>query len=647
MDLSVRTQLAHPLTPLSVEEIEQALGILRAARPFEAGTRVASVALREPPKAAVLAYPGEPVEREAAVLLLDKPGGAVHEAVVSLSRGGGGGELRAWRDLPGVQPPIMGEEFASCEAAIKADPRVLEALARRGVTDLDLVMVDPWSAGYYGGAHDDPERGRRLVRALCWVRPRPGGHGYAHPIDNLAILCDLNTLEVIEIEDFGVVPVPQTPGEYAGDSLGPPRADLKPLEIHQPEGPSFQVDGYEVRWQKWHFRVGFTPREGLVLHTLGYQDGGRERPILYRASLAEMVVPYGDPHPAQWRKNAFDAGEYAIGTLVNSLELGCDCLGEIHYFDAALADGDGRAQTVRNAICLHEEDAGILWKHLDFRTGATEVRRSRRLVISWIATVGNYEYGFYWYLYQDGTITFEIKLTGIVSTGALPPGERTPFGQLLSPDGLYGPIHQHFFSLRLDLDIDGPLNSVYEIHTESVPLGPETPHGNAYRTYSELLESEQGAQRVIDPLAARYWKVVNPNSLNAVGEPVGYRLLPHSNVLPFAQPSAAVMARAGFMAKHLWVTPYAPDELYAAGEYPNQHPGGAGLPAWTAADRSVAETDVVLWYTLGSHHPVRLEDWPVMPVQTVGFTLQPQGFFDANPALDVPPSPGHGQNGHC
>ena len=109
--------------------------------------------------------------------------------------------------------------------------------------------------------------------------------------------------------------------------------------------------------------------------------------------------------------------------LANSLALGCDCLGTIRYFDGHLADNQGRVVTIKNAICLHEEDFGLLWKHTDWRTGQSEVRRSRRLAVSMIANVGNYDYGFYWYFYQDGSIQMEVKLTGIVNTQALKPGE--------------------------------------------------------------------------------------------------------------------------------------------------------------------------------------------------------------------------------
>ncbi len=397
------------------------------------------------------------------------------------------------------------------------------------------------------------------------------------------------------------------------------------------------MDGHDVRWQKWHFRIGFTPREGVILHTISYQDQGRERPIIYRASLADMVVPYGDPRPAYYRRNAFDIGEYGVGMLANSLELGCDCLGEIRYFDAVGNDSRGQPVTLHNAICMHEEDYGLLWKHVDWRNGYTEVRRSRRLVVSFIATVGNYEYGFYWYFYQDGNLQLEVKLTGVISNGATPDGETPRWGELVAP-GVYAPIHQHFFNVRLDMTVDGPDNAVYEVNTVADPAGPDNPHGNAFHAERTLLASESEAQRTIDPLSARFWTVVNRGSINRLGGPVGYKLQPGDNVLPFASSDASVIKRAAFTTKHLWVTPYEQRERYAAGDYPNQHPGGAGLPAYTAADRSIVDTDIVLWYTFGAHHIVRPEDWPVMPVSTIGFMLKPVGFFDRNPGLDVPRS---------
>jgi primary-amine oxidase len=595
---------------------------------------VISIALAEPSRGAV-PEPG-PAERAAFVVLIDRDARKTYEAVVSLTQE----RVSSWAHVPGVQPAIVLDEFFECEAAVRADPGWQAAMRRRGITDFSLAMVDPWSAGNFG---IEDEKGRRLSRTLTWVRRSPTDNGYARPVANLIAVVDLDEMKVIAIEDYGVVPLPPEDANYSPDVAGS-RPDIRPLEIRQPGGPSFALDGHELSWQKWRMRLGFTPREGLTLHRVSYRDQGRDRPILHRAAVVDMVVPYGDPRPTYFHRNAFDVGEFGIGTLANSLVNGCDCLGEIRYLDAVVNDSRGGAVTLENAICIHEEDYGILWKHFDWRTGYSEVRRSRRLVVSFIATVGNYEYGFYWYFYQDGTIQLEVKLTGIVSNGAVMPGESPPWGELVAPQ-VYGPIHQHFFNVRLDMTVDGPLNSVYEVNTVADPPGPENPHHNAFRTEASLLRSEAVAPRIVDPLRGRFWKIVNPAVRNRLGQPVGYKLVPGENVLPFAGPEAAVTKRATFMTKHLWVTRYDPQERYAAGDYPNQHPGGAGLPAYVEDDAPLDNAPLVVWYTFGAHHVVRPEDWPVMPVTYIGFALKPVGFFDKNPALDVP-RPEGGSCGH-
>jgi primary-amine oxidase len=274
-------------------------------------------------------------------------------------------------------------------------------------------------------------------------------------------------------------------------------------------------------------------------------------------------------------------------------------------------------------------------------TSHTEVRRSRRLVVSSISTVGNYEYGFYWYFYLDGTIQLEVKLTGIMSTQAVGPDEATPFANPIAP-GLAAPVHQHLFNARIDLDVDGgPVNEVYEVSAEPLPTSVDNPWGNAFRQVATRLESEHAARREVDPATARHWRFVNPNSSNGLGRPVAYKLLPGPTPTMHAQTTSSIGRRAGFARHNLWVTPYAPDERRAAGDYPNQHVGGDGLTRWTAADRSLLNTDIVAWYSFGVTHLPRPEDWPVMPVEYCGFHLIPVGFFDRNPSLDVPPPASH------
>ncbi|MCE9567169.1 MAG: primary-amine oxidase [Planctomycetes bacterium] len=630
--MSSLTIARHALEPLTPDEIVAAVTVIREQAKLASSYRFVSVTLREPAKEIVLA--GKPTAREAFLILLDNATGRGYEAIVDVA------QRQPVSMLPlreGVQPPIMLDEFVECEEAVKRSPEFLAALKLRGVEDVNLVMVDPWSAGVYGTELPD-EKHRRISRALCWLRTEPMDNGYARPIDGLTVVVDLNTMEVLRIEDHGVIPLPPTAGNWAREYIPETRPDLKPLEVQQPHGASFEIDGHEIRWQKWRFRISFTPREGLVLHTVSYRDGGRERPILYRASVVEMVVPYGDPRVQYFRKNAFDLGEYGIGMLANSLVLGCDCLGLIRYFDAHMTDSRGNLVTIKNAVCLHEEDHGVLWKHTDWRTNQTEVRRSRRLVVSFVATVANYEYGFYWHFYQDGSIQLEVKLTGIMNTTSLHPGETPGYGTEVAPQ-LNAPNHQHFFCARLDMNVDGQRNTVEEVNTIGHPTGPDNPHGNAFTAKVTPLTRESVAARTTNAATSRFWRIVNPQQKNKLGRPVGYRLVPGENAIPFADGEAAVLKRAGFLNKHLWVTPYHPDERFPAGDYPNQNPGGDGLPKWTAADRAIDDTDVVVWYTFGHTHIPRPEDWPVMPASSIGFFLKPDGFFNANPALDLPPSP--------
>jgi primary-amine oxidase len=628
-DHATSTKARHPLDPLEPEEIQVAVATLKAERRLAESVRFVTVALNEPEKKRVLhGGAGNPPAREVFVVLLDNATGTGYEAVVDIrSR-----NVRRFEALPvGVQPSITPDEFVEVEQVARQSPAFQQALKKRGITDPRLVMVDAWSAGYYGNEPAE-DRGKRLTRALCWVRSEPADNGYARPIEGLLVIVDLNRKEVVRIEDHGVVPLPPKDGNWARPYVTQARSGLKPLGVSQPDGPSFTVAGHEVRWQNWSFRVGFNPREGLVLYTVAYD----RRPILYRASIAEMLVPYADPKESSYRKNAFDLGEYGLGILANSLALGCDCLGTIRYFDGHVTDCRGRVITIKNAICLHEEDAGVLWKHTDWRTNQSEVRRSRRLAVSLIATVGNYDYGFYWYFYQDGTIQMEVKLTGIMNTMALKPGETTRFGTEVAPR-LNAPYHQHFFNARLDLDIDGESNGIEEVNTRGLPHGPDNPHDNAFVAEATPLERESQAQRTTNPQTARFWRIVNSTRKNELGAPVSYRLVPSETAVPYAQPGAAILKRAAFITRNLWVTPHDPNQRYPSGDYPNQNPGTDGLARWTQANRSVANTDLVVWFTFGQTHIPRVEDWPVMPVASAGFLLRPDGFFSANPALDLPP----------
>jgi primary-amine oxidase len=629
---------AHPLDPLDADEFRRVVEVLSAGHGVGAGWRYASIELREPDKDEVAAFrPGDPIHRTATAVLWNRADGAAYRAVVGLADGD-----TEWEPLPGIQPNMTVDEWHECDEFVRGTPELVAALARRGITDLSLVLVDVWA---YGAALvPERYRGLRVGWGDVWLRSTPDGNPYANPVGGLHPIVDLNRMELLELEDderLAAGPdVPAVMGEYLPSLTGlTPRA-IAPLQIEQPEGVSFTLEGNLLSWQNWQLRIGFNYREGLVLHTVAYQDGDRLRPIAHRLSFAEMVVPYRDPSPDHYRRTAFDIGEWGLGFMTTSLTLGCDCLGEIRYLDAVLHDSHGTPYPIKNAICIHEEDNAVLWKHVDPVSG-TEVRRMRRLVVSFHVTVANYEYLVYWRFYQDGSIESEVRATGIMVTTRFD-GEQPPFGTLVDHQ-TYAPFHQHFIIARLDLDVDGRPNTVYESHTEALPVNAENPHGLALVARNTALRNEIQGIQDHDWASQRSWKIMNDGTRNGLGVPVGYKLVPGASIPAMFDPSSPVLARAGAIAHSVWVTPFSAEERWPCGEFPTLgsgagSPGGAGLPDWTAADRPIENVDIVLWYVFGIHHVTRPEDWPVMPADTVSFWLKPFGFFDRNPSLDVPPT---------
>ena len=612
-------QPVHPLTPLSADEIRAATRIFRDSGRLSPGARFSELKLAEPPKDAVLH--GAAVPRQARAAVYDYQANRTFEGVADL----GARQVVSWREVPGAQPAITGEDSNRADQAMRADPRFRKALSERGIRDIDNVYTVSWSAGYFGlpGTEED-----RIVRALLYY----GGAGenfYAHPIEGISAHIDVTKKRVLDFTDIDRdAPVSRENFELTVEANGS-RPPLAPLVITQPAGPAFRIENGEVRWDRWRFRYALDPREGLVLYTVGIEDGGRVRSILYRASLSEMVVPYGDPTAAWFFRNSFDAGELGLGANASPLRPGVDCPQNCTVMDAVVAGENGAPETLRRAVAIYERDGGVAWKH------GENARRARELVIGYLSQVGNYEYGFDWIFHQDGTLESRVTLTGIMAVKGVAPGAHDPYAHTVAKN-IVAPHHQHFFTFRLDFDIDGTANRIVEVNSQAVPPGPQNPWGNAFAMRETTLENERDARRNLNLQTSRRWLVVNPAVKNALGQPTAYALVPGDNSVPFAQPDAWIRKRAGFLNYHFWATPYRAEERYAGGDYPNQSRGGDGLSKWTAANRTIDNQDLVVWYTTGITHNPRPEDWPVMPVQTVSFQLMPWGFFARNPVMDLP-----------
>ena len=632
--------VAHPLDPLSSTEFQSTAAILRRDQGVSDSWRFASIELKEPAKAEVKAWtPGDTVPRRSLSVLWDRETNETYEAVVNLV----GDRVDSWTHRPGVCPNFTLDEYHDVDHALHEHPEVLARLTARGITDPSLVLFDVWT---YGKAMMPEQwRDRRLGWCDLWMRETPEGNPYAHTVAGLKIIVDMNTLEVLEIEDHHDYGLPKVDGEYDPRVRGTrERTDLKPLEISQPEGVSFTVDGNELRWQNWSLRLGFNYREGPVIYQVAFDDQGTRRDIAYRMSFAEMVVPYRDPGFDHYRRTAFDIGEWGVGYMTSSLELGCDCLGEIVYVDAVVPDTKGEPIEIPRAVCLHEEDGAVLWKHVDAETGA-QVRRMRRMVVSTHMTVANYEYLVYWRFYQDGNIECEVRASGLmVTTPMQNDGDSSPYGTTVDTR-TYAPFHQHFIIAKLDLDIDGEDNTVVEVDSVAAPISDANPYGLALSTEATTIETESQSARDFNWETQRIWKVINPTKVNRHGSNTAYKLVPGAAIPSLLDPSSPVYQRAPVIDHTLWVTAYHDDERWPAGDYPTQSSEDTGLTRWITEDAPLVGTDVVLWYVFGIHHITRIEDWPIMPVDIISFWLKPFGFFDQNPSLDAP-STMAGAGGH-
>jgi primary-amine oxidase len=675
----------HPLASLTAAEIEH------ATRAFRAATAPAVLTFYE----VSLHEPWETEEKEAA---FGAVGDHIHGALPGRRAKVIAGEPSRMRLLEGhapvnatstmpvvfyelkdTQPAFTSDEYALGERLVVEHVPFRTACAARGL-NADDVRVDPWCPGWID-AGDDPSR--RLAVPILYLQRGDESAGdclYLQPLDGVNMVLNMwsepPTVVSFEWDDDAPPPPPpdpimRFPTAADGSELGP-RPRLAPLRTLQPGGPGFELSAEGVlRWQRWECTIGFNAREGAVLSCVKYAG----RPVAWRLSFAEMVVPYADPHAPHHRKAAFDAGEDGLGRNAHSLDpTRCDCApgAAAAFLDAALVTAAGEGDVLRRAICVHEEDGGLLWKHLDWRTGASVARRSRHLVIMFLTTIANYTYGFSFKLGLDASIHMEATLTGILSIGALHSEKpRRPWGQTLSralPGAhsvLYGPDHQHFFCARLDMAVDGLANTVVEVsvephsalattstrshrsddddhddHEEEDRFAETQGRHNAFRRVTTPLLTECAAARDGDPRSGRHWLVQSATRTNAVGEPTAWRLEPGSGsaIFPACDPRAAFLSRAGFLRKNLWVTGYRPEERYPGGDYPNQRPPSRpdGLDHWTRRDAPIEARDVVLWHVFGVTHLVRTEDAPVMPCERVGFALQPCGFFDSSPCTDVP-----------
>ncbi|KAK0114069.1 hypothetical protein ONS95_014308 [Cadophora gregata] len=650
-----KTTPQHPLGPLTAGEITESANIIKSIWPANTNIQFKSITLQEPNKADLVPFlaaehAGQStptIERRSFIVYYLRNTNKLHEAVVSLSQGKVESNVRLG---PNVHSNADGDEIIRVEQIALEDEQVKAEIAKLKLPEGTVVISDPWiygSDGINDGLFSDDER---MFQCFLYVRdPKNASeldsNHYAMPL-NISPVISAETMKVTRIDFLptGADATVKEPGPY---KVQPPneyipeaqelRTDIKPLNVVQPEGTSFEVtkfseQGHSVAWQKWDFKVGFNQREGMVLYDVHY-DG---RPLFYRLSLSDMNIPYADPRHPYHKKAAFDLGDAGAGIMANNLQLGCDCLGSIYYLSAVLSDDKGAPLEMPNCVCIHEQDAGIGWKHTNYRTGRAAVVRNRELVLQSIITVSNYEYILAFQFNQAGEFMYEVRATGILSTQPIDEGISVPWGTVVHP-GVLASHHQHIFSLRVDPMIDGPLNRVVFDEAHPMPRSDFNPHGVGY-TVSETPITTSGGYD-LDWDVNRIFKIQNAAVKNPVnGKSVAYKIMAPPFQKMLADKESFHYKRAEFADHNIYVTSYRDGELYAGGKYTNQSRGGTGVRSFADRKDNVLDDDIVVWVQFGINHVPRIEDFPVMPCEVLKVAFKPVNFFDKNPALDVPQS---------
>jgi primary-amine oxidase len=617
---------------LSPDEVANAVEALKAAGLADDQTLYPQIALSEMPKADVLAWtPGTPVVRRADVIF--RKAGETYEALVDLDKN----EVVSSREVPGAEPMILDGEWKLARDSLTADPRFKTALARRGyAADNTSVFCTPASAGYFPG---EGYEGRRILKVPCYDSNEKLHPQLARPIEGLMGVVDSETGEVLAVIDNDAVPLPPAPKGY-GNDLPPQRPPLNPVDIVADLGGNIRVAGnLEIGWLDWSFHVRPDKRAGLILSLVRFDDGARNRLIAYRMNVSEMFVPYMDPSP-EWSYRTFmDVGEFGLGYLISPLREGADCPISALYADLTFPDDDGSSYTRKNALCIFERATGDpAWRHSSGSKDPPDSRPEIELVVRHIPTLGNYDYVIDYVFQPRGAIKLRVGATGFdaiksveaASMADATAKQDTAHGALIAPYTV-APHHDHYINYRLDLDIDGEANALMRDRIVAKPAEGSSLRKGLWKVESETVANEGAVPKTHDA-GGEVLRVENPNETNAIGQHPGYWFdAGHSvsSILPSDDPP---QMRAAFSAHPLWVTRYKPDEVWAAGLYPNLSKGGDGLPQFTADAEPTAGEDIVFWYTLGFRHLTKPEDFPILPTYWHEAVLRPAFFFDRDPS---------------
>ena len=627
--------VAHPLDALTPAEIKTAAELLRTSSAADKQSLFGAITLLEPLKSDVLAWkPGMPIPRQAFAIIRNQ--GQTSEAVVDLTAG----KVVQVTKKPGQHPMIMDRFWIKARDAFMADKRYVAALEKRGLKAGKTIFCTPNSAGYLP---EDAYQGRHIVKIPCFTSENKLHPSIARPIEGLMGIVDAETGEVLAVHDREIVALPPAPEGY-GDDLTKPDSPLKAVTIAVAGKGNVKIsENYKIDWLNWSMRARADKRAGVIISLVKFNDNGKPRDMAYQMNVAEMFVPYMDPNPTWAYRTFMDAGEFGLGYLMSSLQAGVDCPTTANFMDLTFPNDVGGTYTRSKALCVFERPTGDpAWRHYSASRKHVTGQPQTELVVRHTPTLGNYDYVIDYVFSPQGTIKLRIGSTGfdaVKSTAAKdmesPTAEAdTAFGSLIA-SYLIAPNHDHYFSFRLDLDVDGQANTL--LQDSFLP----TPISNGGRKSLWTVKTQrflkEGPITTDHTSGGRLLRLSNGKTTNKLKQHPSLWLNAHhdaQSILDLADPP---QMRAGFATNQFWVSKLKPDELWSAGLYPNLSTKDEGLPQFVADGEAIADEDIVVWYTMGFRHLTRPEDFPILPTFWHEMTIRPAFFFDRDPSMTFNP----------
>jgi primary-amine oxidase len=623
----------HPMDALTQEEVASTAKILRAAGLADDKTEFGAMTLLEPPKDVVLKWKqGEPLPPRQAFVVIRRDR-KTSEARVDIATA----KVISVVERPGAHPIVLDDNWTRGRNAFMKDQRFRDALKARGLALDKNILCTPNSAGWFPG---EDYGGRHILRVPCFTTADMLHPSFARPIEGLMGVVDAETGDVLDVFDRNAIALSPPPAGY-GKDIPKQKAPAARLGFAMEGLGNLKLSGnLNIEWLDWRMHARPDKRAGMILSLVQFNDGKTWRDMAYQMNVSEMFVPYMDPSPTWGYRTFMDAGEFGLGYLLSSLRPGVDCPETAAFIDMTLPNDVGGTYVRERGLCIFERPTGDpAYRHYMSGRKIVEGQPQYELVVRHVPTLGNYDYVIDYVFSPQGNIKLRIGATGFdaIKTVAAKDmdsptaKEDTAFGNLIAPYTV-APFHDHYFNFRLDLDVDGKSNTL--VRDVFVKARDDANTRKSYWTTKTQRFLKEGPV-VTDHMASagQLLRVVNPDKQNGLKQNSSLWLNAHHDAQSMLDADDPPQARAQFSANQFWVTRYKPDELWAAGMYPNLNPKDEGLPQYVADSEDVAGEDLVVWYTMGFRHVTRPEDFPVLPTFWHEMTIRPAFFFDMDPSM--------------